>query len=157
MYMSLEQIATITDPTMKKMAEALFSMQTKAAADQQTVEAIKKSRINEYTAGRQQRIERICKRLLPGARDRLLAMVGSAGAQLSLGADGIVVDPIAPWLDIQEASLPDLPPLLVGQAGAFSIQPHPADPTIMSEDRISAVVEEQCRNTGLADKAAGAK
>ena len=135
MMMSLETIAAIADPTVKRMAE-----------DLRTVQGVL---IENARARRQHRVEAIGRRMTPEGRTALLAKAADPGATFSM-TGGKVTDPLDSWLDLLETSLPNLPGMLTTSGATLSEIPHPTDYSgEMSPERIAAIVEEQCRNTNI--------
>jgi hypothetical protein len=110
LYMSLEEVNAITDPQQKRIATMAFSLQQNA--------------FNEAKRRRQERLERLSKRIPKAALDKLVAQ--AATASLSLSADGVVKDSLADTLEILEAGL-ELPEILTTPSTQLSVQPHPKD------------------------------
>ena len=147
MYASLEEINRIADPKEKKMAKAMFSLQQENTKIKKRSEAAALSILGTAKVVRDQRIERISKRLSVSKRDKLLKMLAAPSAQLSLSDAGSVVDPMADALELLESAALDIPGLLrETKTNAFE-QPHPADST-MTAERCNAVVDEVLKNTG---------
>lgn len=137
MYMSLEQVNKITDPTLKQVALSLH-------AQQQEMEALKKNAFEGAKKRRQDRIDRLAKKLPQSARDQLVGQL--QGATLSIGADGVVKDSLAVTLDILEAGIKDLPAMLTTQNAQFSELPHPREYSgEMTDERRKEVVAEMTR------------
>lgn len=122
MYMSLtaEKIKAITDPEKKAMAEAYFSLQTKT-------NALEKSKLAEGMQKRHQRLQKIIRFLPKAVQDQLLA--NATSVKLSLGAEGVIDDPMDAEITRLEAVVGGLPAMLKGQnAGIkFSEQEQPKD------------------------------
>ena len=118
MYMSLtaDAVAKITDPKEKATAEAFLSLR-------QQYDSVTANILNEATATRQQRLDRLLRKIPETARQKLIAQVSAPSAQLSL-ANGVVVDPMGLIFDTLEASIPDLPEMLMTGA-KLSTKPHP--------------------------------
>ncbi len=150
MYMSLtaEQVKKITDPEKRQMAEAFLSLQTETSA-------LRKNKIDEATAIRQKRIEKLSRRLPASSRDKLLQMMAGSGAQLSLGSDGVVTDPMQTVLEVFESGIPDLPSMLVNGV-KLSEEPQPSDGTI-SDQRAEEIANRMLGTTSGARSAAMAK
>ena len=150
MYMSLtaEQVAAITDPEKKQMAEAFFSLQQKHSSGTKRTEALEKRVLDEGRSRRQVRIERLCQRVRDeGFKKRLLEQ--SASINLSLADDGSVSDPMQATLDLLEAGIKDMPALLLTPATALSVSDHPRDETgQMTEERRQEVVKDLDKHTG---------
>ncbi len=137
MYMSLTaaDVAKITDPEKKAMAEAFLSMRGQ-------LEATSKNILADAAVQRQARIERISTKLPAAARDKILAKATST--MLSLSPDGVVIDPLADYLDIMESSIPDLPEML--QNGVkLSLRQHPADDGTLTDAQAKELADKQGR------------
>lgn len=91
MMMSLEQVNAIKDPTQKQLASALFSLQKEREKDNALTNALRTKAINDAKRVRDARVAKIVQFLDAGDRDALLKSIG--GAQLSMQADGTVIDP----------------------------------------------------------------
>lgn len=128
MYMSLtkEQVDAIADPKEKQIASAFFSQQSE-------LNALRKNRLDEAGVVRQARIDRLLKKIPPAAKPKLVAEVAKDGAKLSLANDGVVVDPLATYLDLLESSIPDLPSLLVNGVKFAQEESQPTDGTLTNE------------------------
>lgn len=136
-FMSLEQIKSIADPTTRRLAEQLYVQQQKTASYEARALAAARQ-------ARDQRLKKLCDRMPHAAREQLLNRAQATAAALSIGSDGNVVDPLADTLDLMEMSLRDLPALLVANGAALSLEDHPVDSMggPMSEERRRQVVEE---------------
>ncbi len=107
MYMSLEKIATITDPAVREMATAMLSMQTDAEAAKKRASALEQNTLTAARVRRDRRIEALARNMPASARDQLVKM--AEGAKLSLGDDGNVVDPLEATLALLESTAKQLP------------------------------------------------
>ncbi len=151
LYMSLEEIRTITDPDKKRLAEALLSLQGQVAAGKKQAEALAKNAMEDARRRRAARIRRLCERI-PAAnaasfRQQLEAQ--AAGAMLSLSDDGTVHDPLSATLDLLDGAIVQMPALLL-HPGEPSAQPHPEEfDGTLNEERRQAIVEELSRNSGI--------
>jgi hypothetical protein len=135
LYMSLEQAEKIQDPQLRQLARVALSLQNQA--------------LEAAQARRQERIERLCKKVRQqGFQDKLLAQ--ASGARLSLTPEGAVHDPLAGVLDVLEAGVRDLPSLLT-EPGRLRELEHPReyDGGAMTEERRKEVLGEFVRNTRL--------
>ena len=144
MYASMQEINAIADPKERKLAGMLFSLSQENAKNKKLAAAAQKNILDEARKKRDQRVERITKRLPAGKRDMLLSLLGKPSAALSLSDDGKVFDPMAEALEIMEATSIDLSRSLTGATE----QVQPAGDGMMSEERRKAVMEEVLRNTG---------
>ncbi len=144
LLMSLEEVNKITDPRMKSMALSMLAVQKKN-------KALEDNLLADARVRRDRRIEALAKRLPQAARDKLLTM--SKSVQFSLGDDGVVADPMASWIDIMEAGVPNLPDLLGNPLGTTTEQEHPREYAgALSEDRRKAVTAELRKNAGLEEQ-----
>lgn len=127
MFMSLEDVEKIADPTMKRIAKGAFALQTKA--------------INDAKVLRDRRVERIAKKLPVKARDQLLAQ--AKDAKLSLDENtGAVHDSLNVMLDMLEQSIPDVPTLLTADVSTIHMQHHPEEFNgSVSKERADAIVD----------------
>ncbi len=139
MYMSLEQIATIEDPTQK--TQASFNR------------ALALNVLESHRETRKVRVERVAKRIPPATREKLLAMVASA--ELSLSAEGKVIDPVEEFLSILEGSLPDLPRLLTTPGAQLSLQEQPGEDEEKKRKRQSALADELAAAAGAKPRKTG--
>lgn len=147
-YMSLEEVGKITDPTMKRMAEMMLSLQNDLTAAAARNGALAKNVLDQATAIRQKRVEALARRLPKQAGEQLLAQ--AQGVALSLDGDGKVNDPLSIMLDILEAGTRDLPALLTQQGGAINVIDHPKDADgQISEERRKEIVASMLHNSGV--------
>ena len=68
-------------------------------------------------------------------------MLAVPSAQLSLGDDGVVVDPMGDALEILESAALDIPAMLREPATTWKEQPHPADGGVMSDARRNEILD----------------
>ena len=136
MYMSLTKsdIAKIADPKEKAQAEAFFSLK-------EGYESLKKNRLDEATATRQQRVEKICKMLPKDTRDRVAAALSTPGAQLSLNNDGSVNDPMSVMLSALEDGLSVLDEQLKKASETIVEQRRPVESGGMDEKDLEEFAE----------------
>lgn len=140
MYMSLEQAQAIQDPTVRSIALSLVESQNES-------KALKQNAFNAAAATRQKRINAVTRHMGEEEKKELLAL--AAGAQFSLGNDGVVNDPINQWLTLLEKQQSKLPALLKLNSAEFSVQPQPTETTgAVSDERVKQVREEYRRNAG---------
>ncbi len=141
MYMSLEQVQKITDPTMKSIAMSLFESQKKNKALEQKL-------FNDAKKARDARITKL-KRLMSTEQLKVLNEL-VAGAKFSLGDDGVVQDPANSWLSLYEGALAQLPEMLRLNSAELAVQPQPTETNgAVSEERIEQVRQEYRRNAGV--------
>ncbi len=137
MYASLAEISRIEDPTEKKLATELFKTRKK-------LQSVSLSIIEEAKTARDARLKKLLKMMPKEKAAKIAAEFAKPSAQMSLGDDGAVVDPMAVFLDGLEAMRNDI----TAQLSAATEQPHPADGGIMTLERQKAVVDEVIKNTG---------
>lgn len=143
MYMSLEEVNAITDPTTKRLASAMLSLQAQN-------QKLAKGHLDGARIKRDRRIECLCKKLPEAARDKLVKQ--AAGVSLSLQDDGTVLDPFAPILEILEDGVREIPSLLTQQGIALSVEDHPEEPGIVNEKRRQELVELLASAVGVGSK-----
>lgn len=143
MYMSLEEIQKITDPTLKQVASAEFSNRQKA-------DKLEKRALSEALQKRRERIDRLLKRCkASGLKEDLDAMEKSA--TLSIADDGSVVDSLDVALGALERAATDIPSLVLSNiSGKTKEEAHPEDAQTLSEARAEAVAAELEASAGLA-------
>lgn len=150
MYMSLEDINKITDPTMKSIALSMYNENVKLRAEMEanakTANSLRDAKLKEATAQRNNRIAMLSK-LSPKVKADLEAMVASPSMALSMGEGGAVNDPMAQTLAVLEKGLADMPRLLTTESSALSVQPQPTDGE-MSADEIDKLADNFARMMG---------
>ncbi len=142
-YMSLtmttEEADKIADPTTRKIALEL--VETRKQND-----ALKQKAFKDAADKRQKRVDGVSRFLPEASRTKFLERV--AGAQFSLGSDGVVGDQADGWLADMEAMIAGLPALLKG--GQFSIEAQPKETTgQVPDERADEVRREFYGNVGL--------
>jgi len=155
LYMSLEEVAKITDPFQKRMAEVILSLQSSLDVEKKRGVALATNTLAEAKKVRDARIVALSARLPMKAREKLTAH--AASVNLSLTDDGKVFDPMEAFLTLLEESTVNIPILLSMQAQGLAPtapvqeepQPRDMEPGRLTEERRQEIVEEQCRNTGL--------
>jgi hypothetical protein len=151
MYMSLadikEKAKTITDPVTRQLFDAMLAVQEKEG---KTAQALRQNALDAAKVRRDQRVERLAKRLSPGTRDALLAQVKDA--KLSLGDDGVVKDDASVMLDMMEKTIKDVAtdvPELLRKDYSFLEQPHPEEFNGgISDERAEKLAEEISKKVG---------
>jgi hypothetical protein len=129
MAMSLTQVQAIKDPEKRQMASMLFSLHQKAMTEAKTL--------------RDRRLERVCKMVSTKTRDRLLHQAAQPSAMLSLGADGVVVDPLAATLEMLEEEMNNMPDMLRSGGAKLSEIDHPADSDYLSPAQAEELANRQ--------------
>ena len=151
MYMSLEDINKITDPTMKNIALSMYNENVKiraeAEADRKKLASLNDAKLKEEDAKRRQRVFMLG-RVSPKVKADLEAMLALPAMALSMGDGGAVVDPMAQTLAVLEKGLSDLPRLLTADHAALSEQPQPTDADTLSEERQNEVADGLARQMG---------
>jgi hypothetical protein len=150
MYMSLDDINKITDPTMKNIALSMHSENEKLRAEMEVNKKVSNSlrekTLREATATRDSRILLLSKRS-PSAKADLEAMKALPSMALSMGESGEVIDPMSSTLSLLEKGLADIPTLLKTDAAALSVQAHPTDGE-MTQDEIDKISDSYARMMG---------
>ena len=151
MYMSLEQINGIEDPTMKTIALSMYHENAKLRgaldANTKAVASMHEAELKKANARRQSRVN-LLGRMLPSAKADLDADLASPAMALSMGDGGTVVDPMARTLAVLEKGLADMPRLLTTPSAALSEQPQPTDADALTEQRADEIAEMQARRMG---------
>ena len=153
MYMSLEEINTITDPVMKNIALSMYNENVKiraeADADRKKLNSLNDAKLKEENIRRQQRVA-LLSRVSPKVKADLEAMLALPSMALSMGEGGTVVDPMAQILDVLGKGLSDLPKMLTTDASALQMVPQPTDETALSLEEEAKVVDNFSRMMGAA-------
>lgn len=152
MYMSLEDIQKITDPTTKNVALSMYNENVKANAERDAMkkklEALESAKLKEADAKRLQRVTLLGK-VSPKVKTDLEAMLALPAMALSMGDGGVVIDPMEQTLVILERGLSDMPQLLTTPSSALSVSPHPTDDAnAMTEEQENALVDQMVRYQG---------
>lgn len=151
MFMSLDEIQKITDPTMRTIALSMHrenqDLRTEMDASNKVTHSLRDSKLKEANARRAERI-RLLGKVSPGVKTDLDAMVALPSMALSLGDGGTVVDPMESTLAILEKGLSSIPLLLRTDSSTLSVASHPTDETALSEERIDALADGLARNMG---------
>lgn len=151
MYMSLEDINKITDPTMKSIALSMYNENVKLRGELDATVKVSSSlqaaKLAEANAKRGSRVALLGK-LSPRVKADLDAMLSLPGMALSLGDGGTVVDPMAQTLAVLEKGLADMPRLLTTEASALAVQAQPTDGDMLSVEQEDKLVEDMARRAG---------
>mgnify|MGYP001619627737 CR=1 FL=1 len=136
MYMSLEDINKIPDPTMKGIALSMYNENVKLRAEvdasTKTANSLRDAKLKDASAQRTTRVQMLGK-LSPKVKTDLDAMLALPAMALSMGDGGAVVDPMAQTLAVLEKGLADMPRLLTTDASALSVAPQPSDDEMLQE------------------------
>lgn len=150
MYMSLEDINKISDPTMKSIALSMYNENVKLRAEldagNKVTSSLRDAKLKEENDKRNTRIQMLGK-LSPKVKADLEAMVALPAMALSMGEGGAVVDPMAQTLAVLEKGLQDMPRLLTVEASALSLAPQPTDGE-MSQEQIDKIADDLARRMG---------
>lgn len=137
MYMSLEEINKINDPTMKSIALSMYNenikLRSELDAGTKLSASLRDAKLKEENSKRSTRVQLLSK-VSPRIKADLDAMVALPAMALSMGEGGEVVDPMAQTLAVLEKGLSDLPRLLTTEVSALSIAPQPTDGEMSQED-----------------------
>lgn len=150
MYMSLEDINKISDPTMQSVALAMYNenvkLRTEMDAAKKTTDSLRDAKLKEATAVRDTKIALLGK-ISPRAKADLEAMKALPSMALSMGEGGQVIDPMAQTINLLEKSLMDMPKLLTTEAASLSVHQQPTDGE-MSQEQIEEVADNYARMMG---------
>jgi hypothetical protein len=151
MYMSLDDINKITDPTMKSIAMSMYNenvkLRAEAEADRKKLNALNDAKLKEENAKRATRIQMLGK-LSPKVKADLDAMVALPAMALSIGDGGAVVDPMASTLTMLEKGLSDLPKLLTTPANQVIAMAQPTDDDMLSQEDTDKLADDMARMMG---------
>lgn len=148
MYMSLEDINKIPDETMRNIALSMYNENVKLqAALDKTVKdtgALRDSKLAEENAKRKLRSDRLS-RISPRVKADLDIMLALPSMALSLGDNGVVVDPMGQTLSVLEKGLADIPRILSTEL--TTEVPHPTDGEL-SQEVIDKTADDMARMMG---------
>lgn len=157
MYMSLEDINKITDPTMKTIALNMYNENIRLRAEmdaaKKTTDSLRDAKLKEANDKRTQRVT-FLSRLSPKVKSDLEAMLALPSMALSMGDGGEVIDPLAQTLTVLEKGLSDMPKLLTTDTAALFTQPHPTDAELsMNAEEEARLVDNFARMMGCPPEA----
>jgi hypothetical protein len=140
MNLSLEQVQKIQDPQTRQFAQAALSLQMNV--------------FNAAKKRRQDRIDAVCKRMGRGDAPKFQESIvkKAASAQLSMSAEGTVIDPMDETLDLIEAALNTRTPpeLLTTPAAMLKEMSHPIEYAgEATDEKHASVAAEFLKNTGV--------
>lgn len=151
MYMSLEEISKITDPTFKAFAMSVYNDKVKADAKageaEKLINSLRDAKLKEEDAKRKQRVAMLSK-LSPRVKTDLEAMLALPSMALSMGEGGSIVDPMSDTLAILEKGLGDMPKLLTTDSSLLFAQPQPTDQDMLSAEQEQGIVDSMVRMVG---------
>ncbi len=159
MYMSLEEITKIVDPTMKNVALSMYNENVKANAKtaelEKTLNSLRDAKLKEASARRTQRVAMLSK-VSPKVKSDLETMLALPTMALSMGDGGTVIDPMDATLGVLEKGLSALPSLLTVSSADVVQQTQPTDSIEMSLEEEDKLAADMARRMGAApDKKAG--
>jgi hypothetical protein len=143
--MSLEEAQKLPDPATRSVALSMIALRNNLFKNAQDK--------------RQERVNRILKRMPKEAADALKLQLANPGIKFALGDDGAVIDPMAPMLDILEKAIVDVPMLLQAPNGKFTVEPHPKEQAAdeVTPERLAEITAEAMKAAHVKpDAAAGA-
>ena len=151
MFMSLEDIEKINDPTMKTIALSMYNENVKLRAEvdagAKTANSLRDAKLKEEIAKRNTRVAMLGK-LSPRVKADLEAMLALPSMALSMGDAGEVIDPMGQTLAVLEKGLSDMPRLLTTDMAALSVQSQPQDADMLSDERASQIADSLARQMG---------
>jgi len=140
MYMSIQEIhEKVTDPAQRKLHEICLSLHTENQQNKAKADAATKHILDDAKSKRQAIVEGIAKKLPAAKRDKLLQQ--AASVQLSLTADGKIIDPMAEVIQLNAELANALDTRL---SSTTIVQQHPKDGITYDP----AKLEEYMRATG---------
>ena len=159
MYMSLEDIQKIADPTMKNVALSMYNENVKLRGEldvtNKATATLRDAKLKEENAKRTQRVTLLGK-LSPKVKADLDAMLALPSMALSMGDGGAVNDPLAQTLAVLEKGLADMPRLLTLDSASLSQQPQPTDADMLDQAATDKLADDMARMMGCApEKKAG--
>lgn len=154
MYMSLEDISKITDPTMKNVALSMYNenvkLRAQVEAGEKTANGLRDAKLKEESAKRANRVAFLGK-VSPKVKADLEVMLALPTMALSMGDGGEVIDPMAQTLAVLEKGLSDMPRLLTMDQSALSVQAHPQDGDgLITNERSDEISDGLARQMGCA-------
>jgi hypothetical protein len=151
MFMSLEEIQKIADPTMKTIALSMYNENTKlraeADADRKKLNSLNDAKLKEENTKRQTRVALLGK-VSPKVKADLDAMLALPAMALSMGEGGAVVDPMAQTLAVLEKGLADLPRLMTTPSSEVIALAQPTDADMLTEEKQNEIANGLARMMG---------
>ena len=153
MYMSLEEINKIPDTTMKTIALSMYNenvkLRSEMDSDRKRLNSLNDAKLKEENAKRSTRVQMLSK-LSPRVKADLDAMIALPAMALSMGEGGVVVDPMAQTLSVLEKGLSDMPTLLRTDSASLSVQQHPTDEDMLTQEAADEISDRMARKMGAA-------
>ena len=151
MYMSLEDIQKVTDPTMKTIALSMYNENVKLRgeldAGARLAGSLRDAKLKEENAKRTQRVTMLGK-LSPRVKADLDAMLALPSMALSMGDGGAVNDPMAQTLAVLEKGLADMPRLLTTPQADIIALAQPTDADMLSAEATDKMADDMARMMG---------
>jgi hypothetical protein len=151
MFMSLEDIQKIADPTMKGIALSMYNENVKLRAEvdssTKTANGLRDAKLKEATALRASRVVLLGK-VSPRVKGDLDAMLALPSMALSMGDGGVVVDPMAQTLAVLEKGLADMPRLLTTPSDQVIAMSQPTDSDMLTDERADEIADKMARMMG---------
>ena len=151
MYMSLEDIQKVTDPTMKTIALSMYKENVKLRgeldAGAKLAGSLRDAKLKEENAKRTQRVTMLGK-LSPRVKADLDAMLALPAMALSMGDGGAVNDPMAQTLAVLEKGLADMPRLLTTPQADIIALAQPTDADMLSAEQVDKLADDLARQMG---------
>ncbi len=149
MYMSLTREQAEALPANEKgIALSFITTRERAEASERKSKALEAKLFADAKAARQKRINAVMKVMPDDVRTQLQTLAD--GAQFSLSDDGVVNDPLEPWLKLYERQQTLLPTLLRDHGAELSVAAQPEETTgAASIEHLKKVREEAHRSAGF--------
>ncbi len=151
MYMSLDDINKIDNPTMKTIALSMYNENIKLRAEMEgnakVATSLRDAKLKEANATRATRVAMLS-RVSPKVKTDLEAMLALPAMALSLGDGGEVIDPLGPTLMVLEKGLADIPRLLTTDSASLSTVPQPTDADTLKQEEIDMLADNMSRMMG---------
>lgn len=151
MFMSLEEIQKINDPTMKNIALSMYTenqkLRSEADADRKKLNSLNDAKLREENAKRNSRVL-LLGRVSPKVKVDLDAMLALPAYALSMGDGGNVVDPMAQTLAVLEKGLADMPRLLTTPSSDIIALSQPTDDSMLTTEQEDKLANDMARMMG---------
>lgn len=151
MYMSLEEIKKIPDPTMQNIAMSMYNenakLRAEAEADRKKLNALNDAKLKEEGTKRTNRVNMLGK-VSPKVKADLDAMLALPAMALSIGDGGTVIDPMAQTLAMLEKGLADMPRLLTTPSSDVIALSQPTDADMLSAAQEDELADRFARRMG---------
>lgn len=152
--LSLEDINKLPDP-MRAVALSMYAenekLRASLEANQKTTDSLRSAKLKEVSAQRLARLN-LLSRISPKIKADLEAMASLPSMALSLGDEGVVVDPMAQTIAMLEKQLSGLPELLKHESTSLAVAPHPKDGDELSVEESDKLADELSKRMGVASE-----